>query len=73
MTGITPDSPAEAAGLQPGDVILEFNHAAIEDDGNLVNLVSMTDVGKRVPLLVFRDRRPLTVMVEVGDRRKFAP
>ena len=73
VTSITPQSPAEAAGLQPGDVILQFNHVPIEDDANLVNLVSMTDVGKRVPLLVFRDRRPLTVMVEVGDRSKFAP
>ena len=44
---------------------------AIEDDGNLVNVVSMTDVGKRVPLLVFRDRRPVTITVEVGDRAKF--
>ncbi len=71
VTGITPHSPAEAAGLLPGDVILEFNHAPIEDDGNLVNLVSMTDIGKRVPLLVFRDRRPVTLDVELGDRSKF--
>jgi serine protease Do len=72
VTGITPKSPAEAAKLQPGDVILEFNHTPIEDDSHLVNIVSLTEVGKTVSLLVFRDRKLLTVTVEVGDRSKFS-
>ena len=73
VTGVTPNSPAEAAKLQPGDVILEFNHTPVEDDAHLVNLVSLTEVGKTVPLLIFRDRKPITVMVEVADRSKFGP
>ena len=72
VTGITPRSPAVAADLQAGDVILEFNHTPIEDDNHLVSLVSLTPIGKTVPLLVFRDRKTITVMVEVGDRSKFA-
>ena len=52
-------------------MILEFNHTPVEDDAHLVNLVSLTEVGKKVPLLVFRDRKPLTITVEVGDRSKF--
>jgi serine protease Do len=73
VTSVMPRSPAVAANLQAGDVILEFNHTPIEDDGHLVNLVSLTPVGKTVPLLVFRDRKPFTVTVEVGDRSKFEP
>ena len=73
VTSITPNSPAVAANLQVGDVILEFNHTPVEDDAHLVNLVSLTPVGKTVPLLVFRDRKAFTVMVEVGDRSKFEP
>ena len=73
VTAITPRSPAVAADLQPGDVILEFNHTPVEDDEHLVNLVSMTPVGKAVSLLVFRDRKAFSVMVEVGDRSKFPP
>lgn len=73
VTGITPRSPAVAADLQAGDVILEFNHIPIEDDNHLVSLVSLTPIGKAVPLLVFRDRKTITVMVEVGDRSKFEP
>ena len=71
ITAITPSSPAETAKLQVGDVILEFNHTPVEDDAHLVNLVSLTELGKTVPLLIFRDRKPLTVMVAVGDRSKF--
>jgi serine protease Do len=73
VTSVMPRSPAVAADLQAGDVILEFNHTTVEDDSHLVNLVSMTPVGKTVPLLVFRDRKAITVMVEVGDRSKFEP
>ena len=71
VTSVTPNSPAEAAKLQVGDVLLEFNHTPIENDAHLVNLVSLTPVGTTVPLLIFRDRKTMTVMVEVGDRSKF--
>jgi serine protease Do len=71
INGIIPRSPAENAKLQTDDVILEFNRTPIEDDAHLVNLVSLTEVGKKVPLLIFRNRKPISVMVEVGDRSKF--
>ena len=71
ITGITPNSPAEAAKLQVNDVILEYNRTPVEDDAHLVNLVSLTEVGKKATLVIFRDRRPMTVTVEVGDRSKF--
>jgi serine protease Do len=73
ITSITPNSPAVAANLQVGDVILEFNHTVVENDAHLVNLVSLTPVGKTVSLLIFRDRKPVTVTVEVSDRSKFEP
>ena len=71
ITSVIPSSPAEAAKLQPDDVILEFNHTPIEDDAHLVNLVSLTKVGKRVPVVIFRDRKPLNMTVEVGDASQF--
>jgi S1-C subfamily serine protease len=71
--GTTPRSPAEAAKLQPGDVILEFNHVPIKDDGQLVNVDSMTEVGLKVPVLIFRNRQTLTAQIQVQDRTKYPP
>lgn len=73
VTVVTPNSPASAAKLQVGDVVLEFNHTPVESDAHLVSLVSITEIGKKVPLLIFRDRKTFTVMVEVGDRAKSEP
>jgi len=73
VTSITPNSPAAAARLQVGDVVLEFNHTTVEDDAHLVRLVSLTPIGKSVALLIFRDRKTMTVTVEVGDRTRFEP
>lgn len=68
---ITSKTPAESAKLLPGDIILEFNHIPIEDDGQLVNVVSMTEVGTSVPLLIFRNRQAQSVEVEIHDRAKY--
>jgi serine protease Do len=57
--------------LRKDDVVLEFRGIRIEDDNHLVNLVGLTEVDKEVPIVVFRDRRKVTVMVKVGDWRKF--
>jgi len=71
VNAVTPGSPAERANLHVGDVILEFNHVNIDDDSHLVNVVGMTEVGKQVPLLVFRNRQTVHVNIELGDRAKF--
>ena len=71
VTSIVPNSPAETAKLQTGDVIIEFNRTPVEDDAHLVILVSMTPVGKSVPIVVFRDRKAVNMTVEVGDAGRF--
>lgn len=68
VTAITANSPAAAAKLQPDDVILEFNGVTVDDDAHLVDLVSLTDVGKAVPVVVFRDRKLVRLNVTVADR-----
>jgi serine protease Do len=73
ITNITANSPAATAKLQVGDVVLEYNHTPVESDAHLVRLVSLTPIGKSVPMLIFRDRKTMTLSVEVGDRTKFEP
>ena len=65
---VSENSPAAAADLREGDVILQFNGVAVDNDTHLVNLVKLTQIGKQVTLIVLRDRRTLTVRAVVADR-----
>ena len=48
--------PADKAGLQPGDVIIEFNGKPVTDSDALVSMVVATKPGTTVPVTVYRDR-----------------
>src|SRR6476659_4163896 len=52
---VAPGSPAEKAGLQPGDVIRSFNGTAINDSSDLPPLVGAMPPGTRSKLSVLRD------------------
>ena len=71
ISGVTPGSPAEQAQLRADDVILQFNETAVENDAHLVILVSLTPVGDRVRLLVYRERQPEVVEATLGDRARY--
>jgi len=70
ITSVTAGSPAGLASLEVGDVILQFDGVIIEDDNHLVNRVSLTPVGKQVPVIFYRDNKRLLTRVTVGDRSK---
>jgi serine protease Do len=70
ISGIEPGSPAEQAQLQVDDIILSFGDVNITDDNHLVNVVGLTEVGKEVPVVIFRKRAALTVKVKVGKRNQ---
>jgi serine protease Do len=71
VTNVTPGGPAEAARLQRGDVILRFNGIRVDNDTHLIYLVSLTEVGKEVPLEVFRGGQVIQVAVKVGNKSDF--
>ncbi len=60
-------SPAEKAGIQRGDVILEFGGKKIEDPNQFRNSVSVTEPGKTVDVKILRESRKETVKVTIGD------
>ncbi len=63
---VTPQSAADKAHIQSGDVILEYNGVVIEDDDHLVNQVKLTPTGKDVSLLLFRKGRTMRVTAKLG-------
>jgi S1-C subfamily serine protease len=64
---VHPNTPAEAAGLKVGDVILRINDVKLRDENHLINLVSALPANQRVRLTVWRDRREQAIDVQVGD------
>lgn len=71
IEGLTEGGPAEAAKLQVEDVILEFNNVRVDDGDHLVNIVSLTEVGKIVPVVVWRNGREIRLSARVGDAAQF--
>jgi serine protease Do len=70
VADIYADSPASRADLRKDDVILTFDGIEILDENHLINLVSLTAVGKTVKIVVFRAGKHMTIDVTVGDRQK---
>jgi serine protease Do len=59
--------PAEKAGFQRGDVIVEFEGSKIEDPNQLRNMVANTEPGKQVKLKIFREGKAETKTVTIGE------
>jgi serine protease Do len=73
VSGVTKGSPADAAGIRPDDVILEFDGQAVDDDDHLVSLVSVTPTDRTVTLGVFRGRQRVELRLPVASREQFEP
>ncbi len=68
VVNVEPDSPAAAAGLQPGDVILEINRQRVENADEAVRLSEQVK-GSRVLLRVYSRGGSRFVVVEVKPTR----
>jgi len=68
VAAVEPRSPAVAAGVRPGDVVVSFDGEAITEPTSLVLLLTRAPVGVEVPMGVLRDGEPLTLTVRVGRR-----
>ena len=63
-----PDSPAEKAGLQAGDVITEFDGQKIDDQHTLLDLLFDHQPGDVVDVTVDRSGAVHTFQVTLGER-----
>jgi len=67
VSDVTPDSPAKKAGMNKGDVILEYDGKQVEEKGQLTKMVGRTPIGKKVKLVVLRDKEQKTLWVTIGE------
>ena len=71
---VLPDSPAAAAGLRAGDIVLAFNGKQVATSSNLPPMVGAAKVGTEAVLTVLRDGETLELPVllsELPDEEAF--
>jgi serine protease Do len=67
VAGITEKGPAEAGGIQVGDVILKFDGKEVNEMRRLPRVVAETAVGNRVPVEIWRKGRKMTLPIVLGE------
>ena len=65
---ILKDSPAEKAGIEPGDVILELDGKPVNSSNDLQSLVAQRRAGDKVNLKIWRDGKSITKSVTLKKR-----
>lgn len=64
---VLPDSPAQKAGIEVGDVIVEFDGKEVESSGALPPMVGVSKIGEKLPLKVIRKGKSLTLKVTISE------
>ncbi len=64
---VASSGPAAKAGVEPGDVIVQYNGRPIQNNDELVKMVVGTKPGTRVPVKVLRNREEKTLNVTVEE------
>ena len=68
IADVVRDSPAEHAGIKPGDVVVGLNGKPVNDNSQLTRDVGVIPPGNTVKLDVVREGRPRTVEVKLAER-----
>ncbi|WP_174910214.1 trypsin-like peptidase domain-containing protein [Burkholderia diffusa] len=63
VNGVDPGSPAAAAGVRPGDVIVKFGDKPIGQSAELNDLAAALPPGAKAPLRLIRNRAPMMLTV----------
>ena len=66
LGAVSPDSPADAAGLLAGDIILQFEGVDLDGPQALQRAVADVDPGTEVAVTIFRKGSELTLDVTLG-------
>jgi serine protease Do len=60
------DSPAERAGIESGDIIVEVGGEQIEVSADLPHVIGLIAPGSKVPVSVIREGKERSIRVEIG-------
>jgi serine protease Do len=66
---ITPNSPAEEAGLKAGDVIIKFDGKDIKTYEDMTTALYKRRAGDKIEIVVKREEKEITLKVTLGKRK----
>lgn len=66
ITAVVSGSPAEGAGLQPGDIIRTYNGRPVDDAGAFRAIIGAAPIGSKAELKIIRKGEEKTVTTEVA-------
>jgi serine protease Do len=69
VTMVDQDAPAGKAGIKERDVILSMNGTSVESKTQLQRMIHETPPGRLITLGLSRDGQPMTIKVQLADRR----
>jgi len=66
VASVAENSPSAKAGVKAGDIILEFNGEKIKEMKELPIIVARTEVGKKVKVIIWRNKKEITKTITLG-------
>ncbi len=67
VSSVTKDGPADAAGVEAGDVIISFNGKRVEKSRDLPRIVAETAVNEVVEIKLIRNNKEISLKVKLGE------
>ena len=70
VASVIPNSPAEKAGIKPGDVILNFNGSEVTEMRKLPRLVAETKVNSKSNVTIWRNEKKKSLKVVIAEMKE---
>ncbi len=68
ISDVVPNTPAENAGVKPGDIVTQINGKSVTEPNQLLNTVAASSPGDAAKLTIFRNKKLREINVTLGDR-----
>ena len=72
VVNILKDSPADAAGMKPGDIITRVNKKNVRNADDVLNQIGLVSVGEALAFEIVRDGNRLNIETQVSSAREGA-
>src|SRR5690606_13334408 len=67
VSEVVQGSPADKAGIRPGDVITSLNNQSVKSSTDLQNAIGLLRVGETVDVGIIRDGKPRKVTAVIAE------